>query len=160
MCIRDSSTITRLIDVSDDSIRSNVTKLKLKKRIKPPIGTLKGYTGNDTIKFNNSLVKGSLTSDVFDVCTTYLNSKLVDDSAGDINLVDSSGVVVKYAIGSIDYTTGKVTLDALNISKITSGIDYIYITVDIDETDVKPATGQVLTILDADISVKMVEDVT
>ena len=154
------STITRLIDASDDSIRSNVTKLKLKKRIKPPIGTLQGYTGNDTIKFNNSLVKGSLTSDVFDVCTTYLNSKLVDDSAGDINLVDSSGVVVKYAIGSIDYTTGKVTLDALNISKITSGIDYIYITVDIDETDVKPATGQVLTILDADISVKMVEDVT
>ena len=154
------STITRLIDASDDSIRSNVTKLKLKKRIKPPIGTLQGYTGNDTIKFNNSLVKGSLTSDVFDVCTTYLNSKLVDDSAGDINLVDSSGVVVKYAIGSIDYTTGKVTLDALNISKITSGIDYIYITVDIDETDVKPATGQVLTVLDADISVKMVEDVT
>ena len=97
---------------------------------------------------------------MFDVCTTYLNSKLVDDSAGDINLVDSSGVVVKYAIGSIDYTTGKVTLDALNISKITSGIDYIYITVDIDETDVKPATGQVLTILDAVISVKMVEDVT
>ena len=31
------STITRLIDASDDSIRSNVTKIKLKKRIKPPI---------------------------------------------------------------------------------------------------------------------------
>jgi len=94
------------------------------------------------------------------VCTTYLNSKLVDDTAGDVNLVDSTGVVVKYAIGSIDYTTGKVTLDALNISKITSGLDYIYITADVDETDVRPATGQVLTIFDTDISVTMVEDVT
>ena len=154
------STITRLIDASDDSIRSNVTKIKLKKRIKPPIGTLKGYSGNDALKFNNALVKGSLTSDVFDICTTYLDSKFVDDSAGNINVVDSTGVVVKYYVGTVDYTTGKVTLDGLNVSKITSGLNYIYITADVDETDVKPATGQVLTIFDADISVTMVEDVT
>ena len=154
------STITRLIDASDDSIRSNVTKIKLKKRIKPPIGTLKGYSGNDALKFNNALVKGSLTSDVFDVCTTYLDSKFVDNSMGTINIVDSSGVVVKYYAGTVDYTTGKVTLDGINVSKITSGLNYIYITADVDETDVKPATGQVLTIFDADISVTMVEDVT
>ena len=154
------STITRLIDASDDSIRSNVTKIKLKKRIKPPIGTLKGYSGNDALKFNNALVKGSLTSDVFDVCTTYLDSKFVDNSMGTINIVDSSGVVVKYYAGTVDYTTGKVTLDGINVSKITSGLNYIYITADVDETDVKPATGQVLTIFDADISVTLVEDVT
>ena len=154
------STITRLIDASDDSIRSNVTKIKLKKRIKPPIGTLKGYSGNDALKFSNALVKGSLTSDVFDICTTYLDSKFVDDSTGNINVVDSTGVVVKYYAGTVDYATGKVTLDGINVSKITSGLDYIYITSDVDETDVKPATGQVLTIFDADISVTMVEDVT
>jgi hypothetical protein len=154
------STITRLIDASDDSIRSNVTKIKLKKRIKPPIGTLKGYSGNDALKFSNALIKGSLTSDVFDICTTYLDSKFVDDSTGNINVVDSTGVVVKYYVGTVDYTTGKVTLDGLNVSKITSGLNYIYITADVDETDVKPATGQVLTIFDADISVTMVEDVT
>ena len=79
---------------------------------------------------------------------------------GTINIVDSSGVVVKYYAGTVDYTTGKVTLDGINVSKITSGLNYIYITADVDETDVKPATGQVLTIFDADISVTMVEDVT
>ena len=43
---------------------------------------------------------------------------------------------------------------------IAGGTEYVYITADVDEADVKPVARQVITIQDADITVTMVEDVT
>ena len=48
----------------------------------------------------------------------------------------------------------------MSIKTIVSGLDYVYITIDVDEDDVHVAKGQVVTIQDADITVSMVEDVT
>jgi hypothetical protein len=154
------SQLTGKIDDADSSVRSNVTKIKLKKRIKPTLNIFQGYSGNDAIKYNSALIQGTFVSDYIDVCTTYINVRLKDDSSGNINLVDSSDATVQSNIGTIDYATGKVTVNSLKITRIVSGESYVYMIVDIEETDVKASTNQVLSILDADITVSVVEDVT
>ena len=84
-----------------------------------------------------------------------LNLDLIDAGGS-----SSEGQVIIPKVGTIDYTTGKVVINAMSIKTIVSGLDYVYITIDVDEDDVHVAKGQVVTIQDADISVSMVEDVT
>jgi len=158
------SVLVGLIDDTDEAIKSNVTKIKLKKRIKPPLTESFGYTLN----YSTSLMKGTVTSDKFTVCTDLgydYTVSLIDDSLGNLDLIDaggssSEGQVIIPKVGTIDYTTGKVVIDAMSIKTIVSGLDYVYITIDVDEDDVHVAKGQVVTIQDADITVSMVEDVT
>tara|TARA_R100000808_G_scaffold25095_2_gene61852 strand:+ start:5316 stop:7169 length:1854 start_codon:yes stop_codon:yes gene_type:complete len=158
------SVLVGLIDDTDEAIKSNVTKIKLKKRIKPPLKKSFGYI----LKYSTSLLKGTVTSDKFTVCTDLgydYTVSLKDDSLGNLDLVDSSGSSsdgqkIISNVGTIDYTTGKVVINSMSIRTIVSGLDYVYITVDVDEDDVHVVKGQVVTIQDADISVSMVEDVT
>ena len=158
------SVLVGLIDDTDEAIKSNVTKIKLKKRIEPPLKTAHGYTLN----YSTSLLKGTVTSDSVIVCNTlgydYVVS-LKDDSVGNVDLVDASGssstgTVIIAKVGTIDYATGRIVINAMSIKTITSGLKYVYITADVDEDDVHVAKGQVVTIQDADVTVSMVEDVT
>ena len=156
------SQLTALIDDTNDPIRSNVTKIKLKKRIKPTLGKIQGWTGKDILKYGSAIVKGSVTSDEFTVCNNICyggNVIFTDDSNGVINLT-SGGTIIFEDIGTVDYTTGKITISGVAVNVIEGGTDYIYITTDVDEADVKPVARQVITIQDADITVTMVEDVT
>ena len=156
------SQLVGLIDDTDDPIRSNVTKIKLKKRIKPTLGKLQGWVGKDTLKYGSAIVKGSITSDEFTVCNNISyggNVIFTDDSKGVINLT-SGGTIIFADVGTVDYTTGKITITGVSVDVIAGGTDYVYITADVDEADVKPVARQVITIQDADITVTMVEDVT
>jgi hypothetical protein len=156
------SQLTGLIDDTDTPIRSNVTKIKLKKRIKPTLGVLQGWIGKDTLKYGSAIVKGSVTSDEFTVCNNICyggNVIFTDDSNGVINLT-SGGTIIFEDIGTVDYTTGKITISGVAVNVIEGGTEYVYITADVDEADVKPVARQVITIQDADITVTMVEDVT
>ncbi len=156
------SQLTALIDDTNDPIRSNVTKIKLKKRIKPTLGKIQGWIGKDTLKYGSAIVKGSVTSDEFTVCNNICyggNVIFTDDSNGVINLT-SGGTIIFEDIGTVDYTTGKITISGVAVNVIEGGTEYVYITADVDEADVKPVARQVITIQDADITVTMVEDVT
>ena len=156
------SQLTGLIDDTDDPIRSNVTKIKLKKRIKPTLGKIQGWIGANTLKYGSAIVKGSVTSDEFTVCNNISyggNVIFTDDSNGVINLT-SSGTIIFADVGTVDYTTGKITISGVAVDVIAGGTESVYITADVDEADVKPVAKQVITIQDADITVTMVEDVT
>ena len=156
------SQLTALIDDTNDPIRSNVTKIKLKKRIKPTLGKLQGWIGKDSLKYGSAIVKGSVTSDEFTVCNNISyagNVIFTDDSKGVINLT-SGGTIIFANVGTVDYTTGKISITGVAVDVISGGTEYVYITADVDEADVKPVARQVITIQDADITVTMVEDVT
>ena len=156
------SQLTALIDDTNDPIRSNVTKIKLKKRIKPTLGKIQGWTGKDSLKYGSAIVKGSVTSDEFTVCNNISyagNVIFTDDSKGVINLT-SGGTIIFSDVGAVDYTIGKITITGVAVDVIEGGTEYVYITADVDEADVKPVARQVITIQDADITVTMVEDVT
>ena len=55
--------------------------------------------------------------------------------------------------GKINYDTGKVTIDTLEIESLIEDPEYLYFYVDILESDVRPDFNQIITILDDDINV-------
>ena len=55
--------------------------------------------------------------------------------------------------GKINYDTGKVTIDTLEVESLIEDPEYLYFYVDILESDVRPDFNQIITILDDDINV-------
>lgn len=129
------------IDASDDAIVSNDTNVQLIKRITPVINTATSYN----IAFNNAIYvedgittafqdEPSLTSSTFSFVDTrtkqvYQNSYLIDDGIGNIAVfTNSQGIetLINGTIGTIDYSTGTITLTDLIVGDY-SGYISIYV---------------------------------
>ena len=153
------STLTKLIDNTNTSIRNSKTAIKYQLRIIP---TTLAVTSTYTLEFNNPVTKSTVSSTAFTASdgNTYT---LVDDGAGLIKLarstytstavtVDSPLVYMILADGSenqgtIDYTTGKVVLNNFNpytISDASTSIN-LTITPEINNQDITPLREQILT---------------
>ena len=149
------SQLVQDIDVTDNSIRNNKTNIKYQQRITPSNFSV---AQTFTQYFTNALKKGSFVSTSFTSAdgNTY---SLVDDSSGNVKAArTTSGVVDSPAVylvqpdgtknqGTIDYTTGKVTLNGLIISTISDGTQSVRLTVtpDINNSDITPLREHVLT---------------
>ena len=160
------STLTRLIDNTNTSIRNSKTSIKYQLRIIP---TTLAVTSTYTLEFNNPVTKSTVVSTAFTASdgNTYT---LVDDGAGLIKLarstytatavtVDSPVVYMILADGSenqgtIDYTTGKIVLNNFNpytISDASTSIKF-NITPSVNNQDITPLREQILTTDTADTS--------
>ena len=121
-----ASVLTRQIDAADTSIINNDTTLRIVARITPPTNTDYSFvveTHNALqqevgISLNNSETHYGhvLTSSTF----TYGNSTciLVDDALGNVYVAAQQGLYVApfVNVGTINYTTGKLQIQYLNIS--------------------------------------------
>ena len=149
------SKLVQDIDNTNNSIRNSKSTIKYRQLITPIIfNTPVTYTQN----FNNALEKGSVKSTSF-VATDGNIYSLVDDSDGIIKSArTTSGVVDSPAVyfvltdgsttqGSIDYTTGKVTLASLRPLSIVDGTTSIKLTVTPEQnnSDITPLREQLLT---------------
>lgn len=117
------SQLVRVIDLADASIVSNSTDLKMIKRITPTLNLGKNYS----FSFNQELAKNIdniITSDVF----VYQNQsvKLMDDGSGVINLVSTAGAIL-FPLGTVNYTTGQVSLTNLTVDLLPSGYEYLQV---------------------------------
>jgi hypothetical protein len=122
------SKLLRLIDDTDTSIVSNITTVKIRKNFKP---TLNQSTRYD-IYFRNKLYNpvdgynavagGILQSTGFKISGDTTNIYFLDDDGeGNVRRYRFSGGVRSYATifqGSINYTTGQITLNSLNVTTI------------------------------------------
>ena len=151
------SKLSTSIDDSDTSIRSNYTVAKLIKRLTP--NTNSTLTDAWTIKLNSPVESGTLVSETF-IQTDSTTTVSFRDSSGVLRLVDSANTVITDNVGTIDYLSGIIVVNPINISTITSGNTYIKLTVTTDNIDIKPLTGQILTVDDSDITVVMEKDST
>ena len=148
------------IDETDSSILSNTTTIKIHKFFTPTTGSSQTYT----INFSNALYNphsghntesnGILQSTGFKIDGDTDNEYFVnDDGSGNVRLYYISGGVNVYTnntLGTVDYATGKVTLNNINISSI-SNVDgaastKIRIIVQPDSNDVVPVRAQLLEI--------------
>ena len=154
------SKIIGLIDNTDTSIVSNITTLKIRKEFTPTIGTSTRY---DVYYRNalynphsghNSSAGGILTSTGFkidgDTSTIFF---LDDDGQGNVRRYSLSGSVRTYANstqGTIDYATGQVTINSLNVSVVENirgaASSAIELTVVPSSNDVVPVRDQILNI--------------
>ena len=166
------SKLTGLIDDTDSSILSNITTVQLRKSFTPTIGSSTKYS----INFANALYNphsghntssgGILSSSGFKVEGDSTNVWFLDDDGnGNVRRYRMDGSVRSYANstqGSINYTTGLVEVNSLNVSNIENirgaASTVIEVTVKPNSNDIVPIRNQVLDIDVANSSVTVEAD--
>ena len=166
------SKLTGLIDDTDSSILSNITTVQLRKSFTPTIGSSTKYS----INFANALYNphsghntssgGILSSSGFKVDGDTTNVWFLDDDGnGNVRRYRMDGSVRSYANstqGTINYTTGLVEVNSLNVSNIENirgaASTVIEVTVKPNSNDIVPIRNQVLDIDIANSSVTVEAD--
>ena len=166
------SKMTGLIDDTDESILSNVTTVQLRKSFTPTIGSSQKYS----VAFSNALYNphsghasdggGILSSTGFKIDGNTTDVFFLDDDGnGNVRRYKMDGSARSYANatqGSIDYSSGLVEVNSLNVSNIENirgaASTVIEITVKPNSNDIVPIRNQVLEIDVANSSVTVEAD--
>ena len=166
------SKLTGLIDDTDESILSNVTTVRLRKSFLPTIGSSTKYT----INFANALYNphsghasaegGILSSTGFKIDGDTTNVWFLDDDGqGNVRRYRMDGSVRSYGNstqGTINYLTGVVEINSLNVSNIENvrgaASTVIEVTVKPNSNDLVPIRNQILEIDVANSSVTVEAD--
>ena len=123
------SKVTGLIDSTDDSILSNITTVKIRKSFQPILLTSSKYS----IYFRNALYNpheghlasagGILSSSGFKIDGNANECFFDDDGVGNVRLYYVASGVKSYlnsTQGTIDYSTGAIIINSLNIASISN----------------------------------------
>ena len=165
------SKVIEIIDDADTSILSNITTLKIRKSFTPTIGSSTNYT----VSFSNALYNphsghnasagGILVSSGFKIGSSANEYFFDDDGAGNIRRYYLVGDVRTYAdnsAGTIDYATGAIAVNALNISSISNirglASTVVELTVTPNSNDIVPLRNQILNIDVANSSITVEVD--
>ncbi len=155
------SQFVRAIDDSDDSIIKNNTKVKLKYRLTPAFNT----PTRTEILFANSLSQGDASNDVSAINSTDflyrgIKTYIGDDGQGSLYYYRFSGdqkVIIKNNIGTIDYTSGTLVIDAFDIQGISDSKTYVDVYAEIDSYDVRSVRNQILLLESEDITLDVID---
>ena len=166
------SKITGLIDDADTSILSNVTSLKIRKTLTPTIGSSTRYD----IYFRNGIFNphtghksgtgGVINTSGFKVTGDTTNVYYLDDDGqGNVRryyLVSGIRTYVNNTQGTVDYTTGQITINSLDIASIEnirgSASSVIEVTVEPASYDIVPVRDQILEIDTANSTITVEAD--
>ena len=166
------SKVIGLIDDTDESILSNVTTVQLRKSFTPTIGSSQKYS----VAFSNALYNphsghasdggGILSSTGFKIDGNTTDVFFLDDDGnGNVRRYKMDGSARSYANatqGTIDYSSGLVEVNSLNVSNIENirgaASTVIEITVKPNSNDIVPIRNQVLEIDVANSSVTVEAD--
>lgn len=161
------SKLTGLIDDVDTSILSNITTIDMRKNFTPTIGSSTKYE----LYFRNGVYNPHaghvpvLSSTGFKVSGSDFEMFLDDDSNGNIRryyLVSGVKTYANNTQGTINYATGQVTLNSLNVASISnirgSSSNVIEITVKPSSNDIVPVRNQVVEIDVASSNITVEED--
>ena len=124
------SEVTGLIDNTHSSILSNITTIKIAKYFTPTLSTATNYT----VYFNNELYNphtehnksagGILSSTGFKISGDTTNEYFFDDDGdGNVRRYYFVGTTRTYSdneAGTIDYDTGKVIINSVNITTVSN----------------------------------------
>ena len=158
------SNLTKTIDDSNSAILSNATNIRLRKSVAMKTGQLIGYP----ITFGNALYNpnsgynadngGITTTTGFYALGDATNIHYFDDDGkGVIRRYYLSGgtrIYVDTSAGTVDYATGKISVNAISITStvnVDSTIDFTLIP---NSSDVVATRGILVDISASDISVK------
>tara|TARA_B100001564_G_scaffold264122_1_gene225684 strand:- start:996 stop:2837 length:1842 start_codon:yes stop_codon:yes gene_type:complete len=149
------SKVTGLIDDIDTAILSNITTLKMRKEFTP---TLSSSTKYD-IYFRNAIYNphsghdSVVDSTGFKVAGNSNEMFFDDDGQGNIRvyyLVSGIKTIHNATQGTIDYSTGQITINSLNVASISNirgaTSTKIEITVQPSSNDIVPVRDQILEI--------------
>jgi len=160
------SSLVKTIDATDRSILSNDTIIRPIRVVLPEIGIEKNYDIDFAQELENNfadLKKTHPSSYISTIESTnfVVQNKLVslkDDGKGNITTItlDGTNNVVVNIVGTVDYETGKIQLQKLNITQyIGSGIKIFART---KRKDISSLLRTILTIKDEDVHINIVSE--
>ena len=145
------SKLSRLIDAADVAILSNISTVRIQKTITPQLNTLQKYT----IDFANPLYNPHsghatiISSTGFKITGSTLEMFMDDDGMGNLRAYSLSGGTTKTYldtnIGSVNYSTGVVTINSLNITSSTETAG-VTVTAQPSSNDIVPVRNQLIEI--------------
>lgn len=155
------------IDESDNSIIGNITRISLRKNIPVTVNASLQYF----VDFQNAIHPGTLRNKtpfkaVNDQTLGFSNFDFYidDDGLGNVRIYRFSGetsekIIVKSNTGTVDYNTGKVTLNNFYPSSVNSdgSFDLICRPSDYSIGDISSSRNNILLILDTDAIVDVRE---
>ena len=165
------SKLTGLIDNTDTSILSNITTIKIRKDFTPTILSSTKYN----VYFRNALFNphtghnatagGILSSTGFKIDGNDNEMFFNDDGEGNVRLYYFVSGVKTYASstqGTVDYDTGQITLNSLNVASIsnirgTASVK-IELTVVPNSNDIVPVRAQIVEIDVANSTIAVIAD--
>ena len=165
------SKLTGLIDDVDTSILSNITTIKIRKNFTPTLASSTKYD----IYFRNALFNphsghnssagGILSSTGFKVTGSDLEQFLDDDGNGNVRRYYLSSGIRTYSNetqGTIDYNTGQITLNSLNVASISNirgaTSTVVELTVTPNSNDVVPVRDQIVELDIANSTINVTAD--
>ena len=163
------SKLSRLIDVSERSILSNVLIAEMQKEIDVQLGVGTRYE----INFSNAIddaTDGRPTTQSFGVGNKITSNEFTLGGFSNCFLEDNNGLIRIYRVlgienvavsvnaGSINYVTGKIILTNFAPTAFADGGTTLKITASPQDKDILPLRNQIISIRDADITITMVDD--
>jgi len=161
------SKLTGLIDDVDTSILSNITTINIRKNFTPTIASSTKYD----VYFRNAVYNphsghsSVLSSTGFKVTGSDNEMFLDDDSNGNVRryyLVSGVKTYANNTQGTVNYETGQVTLNSLNVASISNirnaVSNVIEITVKPNSNDIVPVRNQVVEIDVTNSNITVEED--
>lgn len=163
------SKLSRLIDTSERSILSSTIKVKMRKETSVQLGVSATYT----INFSNPIDDTTLNRPVnhpYNVGNRISSNEFSYNGLSGCFLEENNGVMRIYRklgtsfvglvsnIGSVNYETGKITLNSFAPDSFADGGNTLKLTAFPKDFDILPLRTQVITILDTDVSVTLIDD--
>jgi hypothetical protein len=155
------SKLSRLIDASEESILSNITTIVLKRSFTPTFNTRTSYVITiDNPIYTEGVPENAVISDAFTIDGSSETFYFEDDGVGNIRLFYLVGAGTKrYTnnnLGTVNYITGRITLNDINITSATN--NEITITIKPSSNDVVSVRSQLALIAEEQIVVNAVVD--
>ena len=158
------SNLVKSIDESNSAILSNTTNVRLQKKMEVKTGQLIGYTNtfgngfyNPTSGYNESQGGITVSTGFYNVQDATNIHFFDDDGKGNLReyyLSGSTRIYVNSTAGTVNYSTGLITINAINITStvnVDSTIDFTMIP---NGNDVVATRGILVDISSSDITVK------
>ena len=159
------SKFVSVIDRADKGIVSNVTTIRCQRYFDAILNTESKYTINF---YNPIFTQGAgsptnISSTGFNIAGRTQTLYLDDDGAGNIRSYyleegSSTKVYVNSTQGQIDYATGKIIVDQLNITSTVLDENQVKIFVTLNSNDIVSVRNILLTINESDITVNTIVD--
>ena len=149
-----SSNVAKKIDDTNIAILSNITRIRMTKKISPALGTATTYSLKFNQKLDNldgttSTLGSYVTSNMFTFSGAQCMLKDFYDTSSEtriIQIVDTAGIIYNTNVGTVNETTGTVTLNAFNPTALPTGTTTIDVKVNPASNDIKPMRNELLTI--------------
>jgi hypothetical protein len=163
------SKLSRLIDTCERSILNTIMRVVLRKETNVQLGSPSRYVLN----FSNPIDSGTVgrpTSHPYGVGNQVTSNAFtyngfpncfLEDNNGIMRIyraVGSSNIGVSQNTGTINYSTGRIVLNAFNPSAFADGGVTLKLNANPSNLDVLPLRGQILSIRDADIDINLQDD--